>query len=154
MLKTAGGVFARFDTWNRWSSTQPTRSFDVREYTQGAQELTVAVGKMNDLLRSSNDLLASSEWGRRIEQVNQSADGRMTIAVAQSQVVVNDIFRRVYVALAVLFGMLIVYRWISFRLARRLKLLVASDGVASAGNGRKSRAAKSAYHPAERGVLP
>jgi hypothetical protein len=78
----------------------------------------------------------------------------MTIAVAQSQVVVNDIFRRVYVALAVLFGMLIVYRWISFRLARRLKLLVASDGVASAGNGRKSRAAKSAHHPAERGVLP
>jgi hypothetical protein len=154
MLKTAGGVLARYDTWNRWSSTQPGRSFDVREYTQGAQELTVAVGKMNDLLRSSNDLLASAEWGHRIEQVNQSADGRMTIAVAQSQVVVNDIFRRVYVALAVLFGMLIVYRWVSYRLARRLKLLVASDGVASAGNGHKTRAAKTAHRPAERGVLP
>jgi ABC-type transporter Mla subunit MlaD len=58
MLKTAGGVFARFDTWNRWSSTQPSRTFDVREYTQGVQELSVAVGKMNDLL-------GSSQWGRR-----------------------------------------------------------------------------------------
>jgi hypothetical protein len=154
MLKTAGGVLARYDTWNRWSSTQPGRFFDVREYTQGAQELTVAVGKMNDLLSSSNNLLGSSQWSRRIEEVNQSADGRMTIAVAQSRVVVNDIFRRVYVALAVLFGMLIVYRWISFRFARRLKLLVASDGVASGGNGRKSRAAETAHHPADRGVLP
>jgi hypothetical protein len=122
-LKTAGDVFARYDTWNRWSTTQPGRSFDVREYTQGVQELEVTAKRMNDLLSSSNDLLGSSEWGRRIEQVNQSADGRMTIAVAQSRVVVNDIFRRFYVALAVLFGLLIVYRWISYKLARRLKLL-------------------------------
>jgi hypothetical protein len=147
MFKTAGGVFANYDTWSRWSSTQPGRSFDVREYTQGVQELTVAVGKMNELLDSSNDMLGSSEWGRRIEQVNQSADGRMMVAVAQSQVVVNSIFRRVYLAMAVLFGMLIVYRWISFRLARRLKFLEASNGLAKSGNGRKTRGVERSVSP-------
>jgi hypothetical protein len=78
----------------------------------------------------------------------------MTIAAAQSRVVVNDVFRRVYIAMAVLFGMLMIYRWISYRLARRLKCLVASDAAATAGNGRKTRAAETAHRPAERGVLP
>jgi hypothetical protein len=102
---------------------------------------------MNDLLSSSNDLLGSSEWGRRIEQVNQSADGRMTVALAQSQVVVNDIFRRVYLALGVLFVMLIVYRWISFHFARRLKFLAASASGATSGNGRTTRAAGTGLLP-------
>jgi hypothetical protein len=154
MLKTTDVLFARYDAWSRWSATQPGRSFDVREYTESAKELAVAAEKMNNLVSSSSDLLGSSEWGHRMEQVNESADGRMTIAFAQGQVVVNDIFRRVYIALAALFGMLIVYRWFSYRLARRLKLLVAREGVASAGNGRKTRAVDTAQRAAERGVLP
>ena len=152
MFKTAGDLFARYDTWSRWSADQPGRTFDIREYTQGTQELTVAVGKLNDLLSSSNAMLASSEWGRRIEQVNESADGRMTMAVAQSQVVVNDIFRRVYIALGVLFVMLLVYRWISFRLARRLKLLGAIEPIGSAGNGKVTRATALASGEAERSI--
>ena len=42
----------------------------------------------------------------------------------------------------------------SYRLARRLKCLVASDAAATAGNGRKTRAAETAHRAAERGVLP
>jgi hypothetical protein len=153
MLKTAGGVFDRYDTYSRWNATQPGRSFDIREYTQGVKELSVAVGKMNELLSSSNDLLGSSEWGRRVDQVNQSADGRMTIAFAQSHVVVNDIFRRVYVALAVLFGLLIAYRWISFRLARRLKLIEPRNGAAAGSNGQETHRTEAALRAADTEVL-
>ncbi len=99
MLKTADALLVRFDTWDRRAATQPSRPFDIREYTEGVKELAVAAGKMNDLLKSSNELLGSSEWERRIQQVNESADGRMKVASEQSQRLVNEVFRRVYLAL-------------------------------------------------------
>src|SRR5689334_16387595 len=35
MLKTADGLFARYDAWSRWSVGQQGRPFDIREYTKG-----------------------------------------------------------------------------------------------------------------------
>jgi hypothetical protein len=118
MLKTADGLIARYDSEDRKLS----RPFDIREYTEAVKELTVAVGKMNDMLKSSNELLGSSEWDRRIQQVSQSADERMKIAAEQSQRVVHDTFWRVYVAIGILFAMFIlcivavflVIRWLRF----------------------------------------
>src|SRR4051794_34288644 len=48
MLKTAEGLFGRYDSWSRWSVAQRGRTFDIREYTEGVQELSSAVEKMND----------------------------------------------------------------------------------------------------------
>ncbi len=136
MLKSANTLFARFDTSARSPATQPARPFDVREYTHGVQELAGAVERMNELLKSSNELLVSSEWGARIEQVNDSADGRMAVASEQGQLVVREIFRRVYLALGLTFVLLVLYRLISYRLARRLSVVTApTDPPRQADNG-------------------
>lgn len=129
MLKTADTLFARYDTWNRWAVAQGSRPFDIREYTETVKELAVAVGKMNDMLKSSNELLVSPEWDRRIQQVSQSADERMEMAAEQSQRVVHDAFRRVYVAIGILFAMFILCLVAVFLVIRRLRIVAvnASD---------------------------
>jgi hypothetical protein len=106
-----------------------SRPFDIREYTEAVKELAVAVGKMNDMLKSSNELLGSSEWDRRIQQVSQSADERMKMAAEQSQRVVHDAFWRVYVAIGSLFAMFILCIVAVFMVIRRLSIVVgnASD---------------------------
>jgi len=123
MLTTADTLFARYDTWDRWAFTHRFRAFDVREYTEGLKELAVAVGKMNDMLKSSNELLGSSEWDRRIQQVSQSADERIKIAAEQSQLVVHDAFRRIYVAIGILFAMFILCLMAVFLVIRRLRII-------------------------------
>jgi hypothetical protein len=125
MLKTADTLFARYDSADRKSS----RSFDIREYTEAVKELAVTAGKVNDMLKSSNELLISSEWDRRIQQVSQSADERMKMAAEQSQRVVHDAFRRVYVAIGILFAMFILGLVAVFLVIRRLRTVAgnASD---------------------------
>lgn len=129
MLKTADTLFARFNTWNRWAVAQGSRPFDIREYKEGMKELAVAAGKMNDMLKSSNELLGSSEWDRRIQQVSQSADERMKMAAEQSQRVVHDAFWRVYVAIGILFAIFILCLMAVFLVIRRLRFVAgnASD---------------------------
>jgi len=130
MLKTADSVFARFEAWDRWAVDLPGyRKFDIREYTEAVKELALAVGKMNDMLKSSNELLGSSEWDRRIQQVSQSADERMKKAAEQSQRVVHDAFRRVYMAIGILFAMFILGLVAVFLVIRRLRTVAgnASD---------------------------
>jgi hypothetical protein len=131
MLKTADGLIARYDSVDRKSS----RPFDIREYTEAIKELAVAVGKMNDMLKSSNELLGSSEWDLRIQQVSQSADERIKMAAEQSQRVVNDAFWRAYAALGFLFVMFILCLATAFVLIRRLIMRVASNtaGLRSEG---------------------
>ena len=125
MLKTADGLIARYDSVDRKSS----RPFDIREYTEAVKELAVTVGKINDMLKSSNELLGSSEWDRRIQQVSQSADERMKMAAEQSQRVVHDAVWRVYVAIGILFVMFILCLVAVFLVIRRLRIVAgnASD---------------------------
>jgi len=125
MLKTADGLIARYDSVDRKSS----RPFDIREYTEALKELAVTAGKMNDLLKSSNELLGSSEWDRRIQQVSQSADERMKMAAEQSQRVVYEAFWRVYAVIGILFAMFILCLVAVFLVIRRLRIVAgnASD---------------------------
>ncbi len=125
MLKTADGLIARYDS-SDWKSSRP---FDIREYTETVKELAVTVEKINDMLKSSNELLGSSEWDRRIQQVSQSADERMKMAAEQSQRVVHDAFWRVYVAISILFAMFILCIVAAFLVIRRLRIVAgnASD---------------------------
>jgi hypothetical protein len=131
MLKTADGLIARYDSVDR----KPSRPFDIREYTEAVKEMAVAVGKMNDMLKSSNELLGSSEWDRRIQQVSQSADERMKMAAEQSQRVVYDAFWRVYAAIGILFATFIFCIVVVFLVIRRLRLVAGNASDA----GRKER---------------
>ena len=135
-FKTADPIFARFDAWDRWSSALPGhRAFDMREYTEGVKELAVAVGLLNNLLNSSNQMLGSPEWGRRVEQVNQSADGRLVVASEQGQRVVNAFFWRACLVIGVFFAMLLLYRLASLLLTRRFTMFLAMSVLAWTANG-------------------
>jgi hypothetical protein len=115
-LKTTDALLARYDSADRKLS----RPLDIREYTEGAKELAVTAGKMNDMLKSSNELLISSEWDRRVQQ---------------SQLLVDTIFRRIYLTLGALFAMLILYRVITFLLMRRIRIVEGNAGKPRQGSG-------------------
>lgn len=61
--------------------------------------------------------------------MSQSADERMEMAAEQSQRVVHDAFRRVYVAIGILFAMFILCLVAVFLVIRRLRIVAvnASD---------------------------
>jgi hypothetical protein len=92
------------------------------------KELAVTAAEMNDLLKSSNELLGSPEWDRRIQQVSRSADERMKVAAGQSQLLMNEFFRRTYVALAVVCAMLILCLLSALLLMRRLRIVAGNAG--------------------------
>jgi hypothetical protein len=117
MFKAADAMLARYD------AIHSSRPFDIREYMETVKEVAVAAEKMNDLLKSSNELLGSSEWERRVQQVSQSADERIKLAAEQSQRVVNDLFWRVYVAM---FAMLILCLVVAFLVIRRSRTVTGN----------------------------
>jgi hypothetical protein len=128
-VKTADALFGRFDSWDRWRTAAGSRPFDIREYAEVMKDLAVTAGKVDDVLKSSNELLGSPEWNRRIEQVNQSADERVRKALDQSRQVVDNFFWRAYAALGILFVLLVICLVTAFVLMRRLFMRVASNAA-------------------------
>ena len=126
----ADTLFDRYDSWDRWRTAAGRSPFDIGEYTVAMKELAATAEKVNEVLRSSNELLGSSEWDRRVQQVNESADERVRKAVAQSQQVVNSFFWRAYAALGILFVMLIICLATAFVMMWRLIERVATNTAA------------------------
>jgi hypothetical protein len=114
------------------------------------KELAVTVGKVNDVLKSSNELLGSPEWNRRVQQVNESADERVRKAAEQSRQVVNHFFGRVYAALGILFVIFILGVATTFVLMRRLFMRVASN-AAGLGNHTTDHEARLRAHAGGKG---
>jgi hypothetical protein len=119
MLRSADGLLLRYDAVSSGPNAAPVRTFDVREYTEGVKELAGALRNMNEVLKSSDALLASAEWGRRVEDLNRSADARMKVAAEQSQVVVTAGFRQLWLTVGAVFALLLLYRLTGFYLSRR-----------------------------------
>ena len=134
MFHSADELLARYDSRQRWATTQPSRPFDVREYTQGVKELAGALDQMNDVMKSSNELLQSPDWARRIAQVNEAADGRMRIASRRGEALIDLVFERFYLALGSVFVLLIFYRLFTALLVRRLRD-ADTRAIVPAGNG-------------------
>jgi len=128
MLKTAGALAAQVQRPPNAPPPPPSRPFDIREYSDAVKDLSVTLEKMDDVLRTSNVLLNSSEWDRRIQAVDQSVDGRMKLAAKSSRELADLIFLRVYLAIVFLFALLLVWLFIAFRLRRRLHA-TARDGA-------------------------
>jgi hypothetical protein len=124
MLRSADALMTRYEKAGEGkpAATEPSRPFDIRDYTSAVKELAVTIDRMNTLVHSSNDLLGSPEWDRRIAEVNTAADGRVRMAAEQSRQVVNMVFQRVYVALGALLVLLVSYRLIVHAMLRWLKL--------------------------------
>jgi len=143
MLKTANVLVARFESSDGETPSQPSRPFDIREYQEALEELATTAGKMNELLASSHELLGSSEWDRRIQEVSQAADGRMRVAAEHSQSLMNQFLWRTYVALGVFSAMLVLCLVFSFMLMWRLRIVVVNAAEppreATAGVRRETR---------------
>lgn len=117
LLKTADTLFARYDSWDRWSAAT-SRPFDIREYTDIVKQSAATTEQLNELLKSSNSLLASPDWQARVDEWNRSADGRIESLAARCQSLMNAFFRRVYLALGISFAALVCFRLIPVLLAR------------------------------------
>lgn len=109
-LQTGDDLFTRFDAWDRWKTDIRPRPFDIREYEQTVNELTRAAERMNKMLARTEHLLDSPELEDRMQEVNESVDGRITTAANESQVVMDAFFWRVCALLVVVFALLILYR--------------------------------------------
>jgi hypothetical protein len=133
-----------------------SRPFDISEYTEGVRDLSAAATTLNDALKSSDKLLGSPEWDRRIEQVNRSADGRIKIGSEQGQLLVDAAFRRLYLAMGAFFALLILYRVITLLVTRRLRIVPTDVVVLGRGNGHPvgPTAATAARQTSQRGVSP
>jgi len=129
VVKSVDGMLHRYGEASSTSpSATPARPFDVREYTEGVKELAVALDNMNQVLKSTDALLGSAEWGRRIGEVNRSADARMRVAAEQGQVVVSAGFRQLWITIAAVFATLVLYRVVGAYLPRRTRgLAIAPD---------------------------
>ena len=133
MLATADTLFARYDAWDRWVVTVDPRLFQIKEYTEIVKETAITTQKFNEVLKSSSDLLASPDWHARIDEWNRAADGRIEIAAGKGQLLLDNLFRRVYFAIGVLFVLLIGYRVISILLMRRLATRGTTPGQPPSG---------------------
>lgn len=120
MLTTADTLLARYDAWDRWAVATDPRPFNIGEYTEIVKESAATAQRLNELLKSSNDLLASPDWRARIDEWNRSADGRIDMVAVRSRLLLDDFFRRVYFALGAMFILMVCYRVISVLLVRRL----------------------------------
>jgi hypothetical protein len=129
-LKLTDSMIARSDRPAEVAATESARPFDIREYAEAANALALAAEKINELVKSSDELLGSSDWDRRIQQVSQSADDRIRMASEQSKLVGSDIFWRIYVAMGVLLVMLIICLVTVFMLVRRVRRVVVRAGDA------------------------
>ncbi len=135
MLQTAGDLFARFDTWDRWKTDVRERPFDIREYEQAVKEVTKATKRMDELLKRTEHLLGSPELENSMEDVNESVDESITKAAGQSQIVIDAFFWRACALLVVLFVLLILYRLIVFLFLRDRK---TTNGPVGAGKDEPS----------------
>ncbi len=121
-LDAGHALFDQFDKWDRWKTeVQRRRPFDIREHTEALRELTTAAEQLNEMLTTSRTLLGSPEWGGRIEEASEAADGRITAMADQSRVVLNAFYWRALALMGVLFIVLILYRLISIALMRRFE---------------------------------
>jgi hypothetical protein len=133
MLKTAGVLAAQVQKPQNGPPAPPSRPFDIREYSDAVKELAVTLGKVDDVLKTSNTLLGSAEWDHRIQAVNQSVDERMKVASERSRQLADLIFLRVYLAIVFLFVLLLVLLLIAFKLRRRLPA-TARNGAGNRGS--------------------
>jgi hypothetical protein len=118
-LDAGHAFFARFDEWDRWKAEFRERPFDIREQTEALRELATAAERFHEILTASSTLLGSPEWGMRMEEASQTADGRITMMADQSRIVLNAFFWRALALMGALFILVVLYRFISSAMLNR-----------------------------------
>jgi hypothetical protein len=82
--------------------------------------------------------------------LGDSADGRIRVAAQQSRIVTDRMFLQLYLAIGLLFALLIFYRLFAYFLARRLKVVqttLVKPGHNGDGNGEVAASIQPQTHP-------
>lgn len=120
------------------ATTAPASSppFDIRNYTDTAVELAKAAREMRMFVESTQGLVGSNAWTHRIQEINEAADDRMRMAKLQSEALLDEVFRRVYITIAALFVLAVALRLFWTRLKRRRPTRAGEESVSHAGAAR------------------
>ena len=94
------------------ADSQPTRPFDIQDYTQAADRLTVAATELRTLLAETRDALEGDE-------VQNLAGGTLTDAEQHGRAVADHMAWRALQLLLLAFVLALVYRLISTRILPR-----------------------------------
>lgn len=122
MLKTADTLYARYVAADQSKTgNDEGRPFDIREYEQTAKEVTLAADRIEELLATTEHLLGSPELTDGMQDMNDSIDNRIITAADQIQVVIKAFFWYACALLGALFALLILYRFISLLLMRKVE---------------------------------
>ncbi|MCC5822770.1 MAG: hypothetical protein LAT64_05420 [Phycisphaerales bacterium] len=94
--------------------------FDAGEVERAANEVGRAANEVTEMLAQTQQLLGSLEFRHGVRELNESVDGRVAAAGAESRAVLNAFFWRAAALLVVFFVLLILYRLVSVLLVGRL----------------------------------
>ena len=108
-VNAADKLAARFETPKSKPGDAPTTpqptdpDFKITEYTQAAQQLTVAVKELNSLVASTSGLVTSPAWQSRLDEFD--ALGKKQIAEAEAKAVnlTDAVFWRALMLIGALF---------------------------------------------------
>jgi hypothetical protein len=120
------------------ATTVPASSppFDIRNYADTAVELAKAAREMRLFVESTQGLVGSDAWTHRIQEINEAADDRMRMAKLQSESLLDEVFRRIYITIAALFVLALALRLFWTRLKRRRPTRAGEHSVSHAGAAR------------------
>ncbi len=104
-MATTDSLVARFQNAGG-KSAEPGRPFDVREYTDAAQQMAKTLEELNRSLESTDKLLASPTWDQWIARVDKITERRVEAAGNEARALIDRLFWR-GVALVVLTAVLI-----------------------------------------------
>jgi uncharacterized protein YoxC len=102
------------------AAAAPGKSYDLDAYTAAAERMTRVVQELNVLVKSSNDLLASEAWNKRLHEINESASERVNEATKEGKDLTDFIFKRGLMTIAAMLLAAMIYRVFSMVVRRRL----------------------------------
>jgi len=88
---------------------------------------------MRLFVESTQGLVGSDAWTHRIQEINEAADDRMRMAKLQSESLLDEVFRRIYITIAALFVRALAPRLFWTRLKRRRPTRAGQQSVSHAG---------------------
>jgi hypothetical protein len=127
LARSTDDLLQRFAEYQRWNSERGARPLDIREYTEMVTRSGATAAGLNELVNSSAQLMASPSIEARMREWNELGNDRVAIMAAEGRALMDQLFRRVYWALGLLFVLLVVYKLIAILLTRLL--LVQNAGT-------------------------
>lgn len=101
------------------SPGEPSRPFNITEYSAAAVEMTKLAKEIKDTIDASHLLMESPVWQKRQEEINRLTDEAAGHAGRHGKEWVDHLVVRLTELLFVFFGLMLSYRWTSLRLRRR-----------------------------------